>query len=149
MRLFAAINIPSEYLKTIDVPGRRVRAYHITLKFYGEDEPEKLITELEKVEFAPFFIRLTEIGAFPKLKNARVVWAGVEPWDELLKLQKQISSERFHPHITLSRNRKPVLIEQFKLEPIEYKVDSFELIESKLTPEGPVYRTIRIFAANS
>jgi len=155
MRLFIAIDLPAdikEYLKSIPVPGRIVKDYHLTLKFLGEAQSEPVITALSKIKFEEFRITLSEMGVFPNEKRPRVVWVGVEPKDDVLKLHKEIENvlgkdKKFHPHITLSRVK-----ERVKLNEIEQKditVSTFSLIKSTLTPTGPIYETIKTFKSTS
>ncbi|MBI1978398.1 MAG: RNA 2',3'-cyclic phosphodiesterase [Candidatus Omnitrophica bacterium] len=94
--------------------------WHLTLHFLGEIPLEKL--EKLKVhlrdglkEMRPFTIMLDGFGAFPDFKKARLLWVGVrgdlEPLDRLKKeldqiLQKlnfEIETRLFHPHITIGR----------------------------------------------
>jgi RNA 2',3'-cyclic 3'-phosphodiesterase len=155
MRLFIAIEIPDsirEYLSTLAVPGKKAEK-HITLKFLGEvpdSRLEELITTLQTIRFQTFSLKLSGMGFFPDKRRPRVVWAGVEP--SALVLQKQIEElllplgfqrdNRFHPHITLSRLRSPAPVNTLPIEPREWEVDSFKLIKSTLTPQGPIYEAL-------
>jgi 2'-5' RNA ligase len=174
MRLFIACVIPENIqaiLKTtqekIKFPGKATKTtdFHLTLKFLGETEESKLqsITDsLSKINFTPFNIELSDVGTFPDRNNARVIWAGLEPHQDINDLQKQIDDATiplgfrmdnvFHPHLTLARiksidNRNEFLkmIDSLKLEKAEFKISSFNLIKSTLTAQGPVYENLYIF----
>lgn len=103
-------------------------------------------------------IVLSGLGAFPKLKNPRVLFANIINYDEsLLKIHKETKGilsrfnykedkEIFKPHLTLVRIKDlkqrefADLIASYK----DYHLASFdtvsvELIQSKLTPKGPIY----------
>jgi RNA 2',3'-cyclic 3'-phosphodiesterase len=174
MRLFIAIEIPedvSEKLHSLQerliIPGKatKTRSFHLTLKFLGDVEEEKLsilIEELSKISFQPFEASLSKIGAFPNTNNPRVVWLGLEPHEIINSLQKQVdlvtqklgfeADKKFHPHLTLARIKFLKDKRAFKdtLEDIappsaSFKIDSFKLIRSTLTPEGPVYEVLESF----
>lgn len=142
---------------------------HLTLKFIGKTSA-KQIPELVKAvsrsikEFNSFRIVLERIGIFGSNYQARVVWVGIQENNLLRDLQRGIlkefdkigfSSDRqnFVPHFTLGRIKKIQHKDHFKrvMERTEkgfiqeVKVDSLVLFESVLTPEGPIYKTIKRF----
>ncbi len=97
--------------------------YHITLKFLGNID-EKRADEIIG-DFRGFEVNLREIpvaikglGAFPRVKNARVLWMGIEgDSDALSGLNERIGEfcsgsgfekdeRRFSPHLTIARVRK-------------------------------------------
>ncbi|MBQ6060263.1 MAG: RNA 2',3'-cyclic phosphodiesterase, partial [Clostridia bacterium] len=97
MRLFTAIQ-PSpgfraaledlqQRLREAGVTGkyREADGLHLTLAFIGE-WPED-ITELLPVVRKPFSVTLSHLGIFPE---ANVLWAGVDPCEELDLLAKQV-----------------------------------------------------------
>lgn len=171
MRLFIAIdcNAEKEYFRRLQrsLPSEGVRLvddFHITLKFLGEVTPRKageVKEALRGVKFSPFSFSLSSVGFFPSGKNPRVAWVGVEPRQDIVGLQKQIgrslrslfeSEGRFEPHITLARIKEggSVAMEKAAGTTIEKKVfgaSEFRLMESTLTPKGPVYRPILIVSA--
>jgi 2''-5'' RNA ligase len=141
---------------------------HITLKFLGEINEtvvDILKNALKKVKFMKFNVHVYGLGAFPKVSNPRVVWAGVkEGFQELITLynfvNEEIKSEGlrfeeegFHPHITLARvkyreNIKEVikLINDYMNEDFgTFEVDHFNLKQSILTSNGPIYKDIEVF----
>jgi len=117
--------------------------------------------ELKKIIFEPFSVCLDKIGVFPSENYIRVVWIGLSPEEPILKLQKDIDEKLkklfkkekdFKAHITLARvkfiNNKKEFIEKLKKINIENKkidVNSFKLVKSTLTPNGPVYEALEVF----
>jgi len=141
---------------------------HLTLKFLGNISPsqiELIEIELKKItsQYPSFFIKLLpEIGVFPSYKMPRVIWVGIkEGAAELTEIYNLVEtrlykkgfpreSKNFSTHITLGRVKylkdKDSLIRSLKsihLESFSQKVKSIELMESKLTPQGPLYGIIR------
>ena len=121
MRLFAGIRPDREFRNALSLLQERLRSagvtgryydpadLHMTLAFIGE-WPDDVTPVLPPVE-TPFSITLSRPGVFPE---ARVLWAGTEPSEELERLAEQVrrNLERagvpfdpkpFRPHITLIR----------------------------------------------
>jgi 2'-5' RNA ligase len=176
MRLFIALDLEElkDYFKEIQeqLPFgisklKPVSSFHLTLKFLGdveEDKLDELKQALSAVKFKPLKLKLAEaLGVFPAESYIKVVWVGLEGNDELLKLQKDIEKalEPFHfrkdfefmPHLTLARVKfikdKPAFIEKLKaikVEPKEITINKFKLIKSELTREGPVYTDLAKFS---
>lgn len=175
MRLFIAVEIPQNikekliYIqkKLVFNGFRRVKDFHITLNFLGDIADSKvpeLINKLNEIKFNGFKAKTQEIGAFPNLHNPRIIWMGVTP-NYFIDLQKQVEvtvqevgfskEKRFHPHITLGRvrflkNKQTFIkaVQEIKLAQSAFEVNSFELIKSTLTSNGPVYETLRCINAN-
>lgn len=185
MRVFIAIEIDSEiknklseYLSTLKRSGADIKwvvpgNVHLTLKFIGCIEKEAL-SNLNKIindavlGIGPFSISIGNIGAFPNLKNPRVVYVCVEErgnslsqiYERLDKGVEQLGikkeSKKYVGHITLGRVKSQKNISKLKnalnsetecyfgLE----KVTSLSLIESKLTPTGPLYTRLNNFILN-
>jgi len=91
-----------------------------------------------------------------------VVWLGIKHNDALIKLQQDLEQalkdfdfrkdHQFHPHITLARvkfldDKEGYLqkVKHLNVKGKEVDIDHFALIESQLTPEGPVYRTQKVY----
>ncbi len=175
MRAFVAFDIPEsckDYLHSLQKDLRDfgkmtfVKDFHITLKFLGEVEEEK-IERIKKVlgtiRFTAIKTKLTRIGLFPNESYVRVVWVGLSNEQEIIDLQKQIDfglakffgNERdFLPHATLARvkfvhDKKGLVdaINRIKIEPMEFEINSFKLKKSTLTPQGPIYEDIEEFPA--
>jgi RNA 2',3'-cyclic 3'-phosphodiesterase len=171
MRLFIAFSVTEEiksYLLSLkdNVPKdiakiRWVSQIHLTLKFLGEVPENKipLIKEhLSKVRFEEFKIELSPVGFFPNENYIRVIWVGLTPQDRIIELQKKVDfslsslfdkEKDFMPHITLGRvsfirekEKFVKLLKGIEIKKLSCTVNSFRLIQSTLTPEGPVYQEL-------
>ena len=180
IRSFIAIELPEEvksaltklrgglertehsFIKWVDPGG-----IHLTLKFLG-NVPFKQVTQITRaVEEATkgiphFHLEISSLGAFPNLKQPRVLWVGIGgEIDRLLRLQQNIDSalaplgfakeERpFTPHLTLARMRQgassihvknfgELLMSTHFETRCSFKVGAVNLMKSQLTPRGAVY----------
>ena len=143
------------------------KSFHITLKFLGEVQPDKveeIINKLKTIKLESFTVFLDSIGVFPSESYIRVVWVGLKPEDKVLELQKQIDEalsklfkqeKDFKSHITLARVKyledKKQFIEQLKKIKVENKkieIKDFRLIKSTLTPKGPIYEDLMVFSSD-
>jgi 2'-5' RNA ligase len=174
MRLFIAFDISEEAIsilkdiqKRLNIKATFVKEFHLTLKFLGEVEESKvesIIQELSKIKFDSFDAGLSNVGVFPDRKYIKVVWIGLEPHDNICALQKQVDQatrnfgiamdKDFVPHLTLARikfieNKKEFLdaVDNIKVEKSGFKVSSFKLVKSTLTPQGPIYEVLKEFSA--
>jgi len=143
---------------------------HITLKFLGYISPEqiKLINSgLKEIidQYNPFVIKLSsDIGVFPTYKMPRIIWVGIkEGANELKKLYNSIEimllkkgfpreNKDFSGHITIGRvkyikdkNNLINFLKNMHIKDISQEVKSLEFMESKLTPNGPIYNIIDKF----
>ena len=167
MRLFIALDCSSLEPELRKIQGffpdkglKKVKAFHLTLKFLGEvEDHDKIKAQLQKVSFEPIEAQLASLGVFPKISHPHVLWVGLEPKDKIAELQERIESflpdfradKRFMPHVTLARIKSkvgPEFHEALKKGVPEAKVrfDRFHLIKSTLTPKGPVYEIIGSFS---
>jgi len=148
------------------------RGIHLTLKFLG-NIPSERVTEITEAMgkavqgISPFCLEISGLGAFPSLKQARVLWVGIGgELDQLSTLQQNIDSvlaalgfareERpFVPHLTLARVREGASLPErrsfgelvgsaaFEDEyPIE--VEAVRLMRSQLTPAGALYTCLSV-----
>ncbi len=176
MRLFVAIEIPEEIKEhivkiqeNIGTEKNKIRFVnkdniHLTLKFLGEVQPNKLDdikNNLKEIAFKPFSVVLDTIGVFPSENYIRVVWVGLKPEEPVLELQKNIDEnlkklfkkeKGFKPHLTIARVKYIEEKKQFvdKLKQIEVdnkkiEVNNFKLVKSTLTSKGPVYEELEVF----
>jgi 2'-5' RNA ligase len=185
IRSFVAIELPEEakkglarlrkqlergehkFVKWVDPGG-----IHLTLKFLG-NIPSKRVTEITEAMgkavqgISPFRLEISGLGAFPSLKQARVLWVGIGgELGQLSTLQQNIDSvlaalgfareERpFVPHLTLARVREGAslperrsfgeLVGSTAFEdkyPIE--VEAVRLMRSQLTPAGALYTCLSV-----
>ncbi len=176
MRLFIAIEIPEEikdYLcgiqQEIIDSKNKIRLVnkdnmHLTLKFLGEVQPNKLDdikNNLKKITFKPFSVVLDTIGVFPSEDYIRVVWVGLKPEEPVLELQKNVDEalkklfkkeKGFKPHLTIARvkyieDKKQFVdkLKQIKVDNKKIEVNNFKLVKSTLTTKGPVYEDFEVF----
>jgi len=180
VRLFVALEIPpgvrkslAEFLavlRALSSQPRWVRTdnLHITLKFIGEVQPEKLgdirvaLSAVHSDRSVTLDFR--GVGFFPNERRPRVFWAGVEASANLERLARDIdrSLEKlgvppekrpFSPHLTLARFEPPGLPEKLRAAIQEnarrefgsVAAREFHLIESKLKPGGAEYTTLETF----
>lgn len=140
---------------------------HLTLKFLGETKEEQ-IEPIKKIlnglaeKFKVFKTEITGLGSFPSLKSPRVIWIGLNNISVILEMVKLLEEELdklgfpkekrdFQPHLTLGRVRSPKNIDILKetlAKNLDFKAGVLEvrdvfLIESKLTPSGPIYTTLQ------
>lgn len=142
---------------------------HITLKFFG-DTPEQQIPEIRRIlkqsawQLSSFEIRLKNLGIFGSAHAPRVIWAGIEPYDELsdlmIRLQENLSRAGFEsdrqnlvPHLTLGRIKmledkilfKKVLERHQNICSKPFRMEAMILFESILRKEGPEYVVVDRF----
>jgi 2'-5' RNA ligase len=139
---------------------------HITMRFLDNIQPamvDRIHGEMEKLAFTSFEVEIRGVGAFPTLKYARVVWAGIQKGsDELRDIFDQLEprlrtlglkpdAKGFSPHITIARVRtgrnKDELARCVKeLADYEFgvlKAECLKLKKSVLAPKGPIYSTLK------
>ena len=175
-RVFVAIDFPSEVieevariqevLRNLKFTGKmtELENLHLTLKFIGEIDLEKLEevkNKLKNIKFDIFDARLENIGTFSFRGNPRIVWIKVKG-KGIFELQKKIDEmmselgfkleERFMGHMTIARIKYVKDKETFKkyageigLKDIRFKVDKFNLKESELRMMGPIYTDLEIY----
>ena len=143
---------------------------HLTLKFLNYISPEQVnlasssIKEITN-QFNPFLLKLSsEIGLFPTYQAPRIVWVGIkEGTNKLIKLSDiiekmlykrgfPIENKKFSSHITIGRikyikdrNNLINILKNIDVKCISQEVKSIELMESKLTPSGPIYSILDTF----
>ncbi len=140
------------------------KEFHITLKFLGEvddDKVEEIKKLLEKVKFEEFTAKTKSVGFFVP-SSLRVVFVEV-PTPEIFELQKKIDEallpmfpkeKKFESHVTLARikfvaNNKDYIdkIQRLKIDDEKFQVKDFLLVKSTLMPDGPIYEIISKFSA--
>lgn len=168
IRLFIAIDPPPDirsYIKDLGrgIPGARPvpeEQIHLTLHFLGEVEGtlfKDIRESLLEVKKDPFSLQISGVGHFPPRGKPRVIWAGVTPTDEIIRLQKRVGKEllacgvalekrKFSPHITLARLHNSPLqrVSEFLsgnsfLKSPPFTVDSFHLFSSQLGRNGALH----------
>jgi 2'-5' RNA ligase len=183
MRMFVAIELNEEVRAELSALQARLKAsgadvkwvepknIHLTLKFLGEVD-EKRLSDIKSSLFQAaklhksFNIHLSQIGAFPKISYARVVWVGIEEGaieckglqisieDALEKAGFAREDREFSAHLTLGRGRSQKnkaqlisLLEKEKDFVSKYKVSVNKIIlfQSTLTSQGPIYTAVAEF----
>lgn len=180
-RSFIAIEIPEEIrnkviefqnrLKSIhdDIKWVRVESLHLTLKFLGDVEENRLndLTALihEAIqEFEPFEVDLGGSGVFPNRHRPNVLWIGILKGKEYLRTMASVlnrslikmgfdeEKRKYHPHLTVGRVRsRQKIIKTIELmESLSFLEQSFwvqELIlmKSDLKPSGAEYTPLEHF----
>lgn len=157
----------SALLKTgADIKIVEPKNIHVTIRFLGEIPPamiDKIYAEMDKVAFSPFDIEVRGLGAFPSIRHINVIWAGIKRGSDALRsiyYQLEPSLQRlglrpddkgFSPHITIARvrggGRREELVQVIK-EYEDYRFGTIRarclrLKKSVLTPQGPIYSTLR------
>ncbi len=153
-----------------DVKWVDTKNIHITLKFLGYveeghlDEVKDIIRKSTE-GMKPFRLKFKGMGAFPRFQRPQVVFAMAE--DEAGHLASISSSLEegfqslgiekedrvFEAHLTLGRVKSPHnieklvrVMERYKNEPFgEELVTSVLLMQSQLTPKGPIYTRVEEF----
>ncbi|CCO09113.1 RNA 2',3'-cyclic phosphodiesterase [Desulforamulus hydrothermalis] len=138
--------------------------FHLTLKFLGETPPPQVPAIVEAIRTcgaaaAPFELSLGSLGVFPDRGKPRVIWAGLGGNRQALTalqacLEQQLmplgfppENRPYTPHLTLGRFRQPgadaELLGQMARHKHslqgEWQVADLHLMQSVLTPRGPVY----------
>jgi len=179
IRSFIAFDLNNEaLLKRFEETQRRLvgtgadlrlvepRNVHITMRFLGDISPnivDSIHESMKKVSFSAFDCEIRGLGAFPTLRQARVIWAGIRKGADELKnvfarlepslrqLGFKPDPKGFSPHLTLARVKsgrsKEKLVGCIQ-DLAEYdfgvvRADCLLLKRSLLTPRGPIYSTLR------
>ncbi len=182
IRSFLALDLPENMVRFLEDILNRLKksradvrwvnpsSIHLTIKFLGNVNSSR-IPEIER-NLRPIFsvqqqleLETTGIGAFPNLRQPRVVWAGVTEAsgrlarivstveDVFLELGFQKEIKSFTPHLTLGRARSSKgkeelveLINSMGSNPrIRFVVDRAILFQSVLEPTGARYSALSVF----
>lgn len=171
-RLFVAIRVePNQKIKDLvkfiekfeSTKAVEEENLHVNLKFLGDTDDEGMEKAKEALKelkgFGEFKATLKDVGAFPNQDFIKVIWLGVESdkIDDLAKETEKAYTEKgfkdrkrpYKAHLTIARVKqkpgsdiKKIFTEKHDREYKEIKIQSAELIESELTSEGPVYKTV-------
>ncbi len=167
MRSFIAIDLPENVKKEIqkiqaqlpDFLGKKIETgnLHLTLKFLGEIDEDKIKTVKEKLKIintASFDLEIDGAGVFSP-SYIRIVWLHIKGAEVLQKVVDSVlgdifkPEERFMGHLTVARvknikNKKEFLenIKKIEIPTMKFKARCFRLMKSDLRPEGPVYSVL-------
>jgi len=183
LRCFVAVPIDQAIVSTLQevqdklahaIPRDSVRwttaeQMHLTLKFLGS-VPSSALNDLEAAfrsaceGASAFSLTAREVGAFPSLRNPRVLWVGltgeIEPLralqgriETILAPWAQKAEDRpFHPHLTLGRVRENAgrharqigeQLQAFRAAEFgDWQATEVRLMRSQLSPKGSTYTTL-------
>jgi 2'-5' RNA ligase len=185
-RVFLAIEIPDAVRHKLSSPLEAlqqlhesirinpVERMHLTLHFLGHP-PRPVVEQLAQslgavvVRHHRFDLVAQGVGAFPTIARPRVLWAGIAGAElpRLTALQAELGhalraagvtleGERFHPHLTLGRVRRPLKPPErpvlrdwtSRWGPVAFgdlPVDRVRLMRSQLGGGPPRYTTLTTF----
>lgn len=177
-RVFIAIDFSDEVIKEVArVQGvlenvkfigkmTELENLHLTLKFLGEIDEEKLEKvrgRLKEVKFNEMKLKLGESGIFNFRGQPKIVWIKVmgkgifelqKKIDEVLESDGFKKEERFMGHLTIARikhvgNKKGFIdyVRGMGVKAVEFGVREFKLKESDLRRLGPVYTDLEVYSA--
>ncbi len=160
----------THYQSRLDVRGVKLvepELFHFSLHFLGDtasDVIPQLKEVLDEIKQEPFSLTLDHAGVFPNLRNIKVLWIGTSTGSEgLISLQQQliqpltdlqftIDSRPYTPHLTIGRvkflnaDAKPKIQHAIKDHQSflfgSQEVTQVHLMQSTLTPEGPIYQSL-------
>ncbi len=178
MRLFIAIGISEEVKKEIasligklkkhdtNIKWVKPENIHLTIKFLGEVNPEKL-KDIEKAlsfvasRYSTFMLYSKGTGVFPHYARPRVLWVGLNNDSHLEEIYRDINNELvslgfepekrdFRPHLTIGRVKSPKGLTPLLKELRGYMdkdfgkitVSEILLMKSTLKPEGAEYNVL-------
>lgn len=147
------------------LPGGAVRwvrseQIHLTLRFLGDTALDGLPAIMGVMDgtagmHAPFTLRLDGVGCFPNTRRPRVVWVGLSGDNARLDaLKKDLDGhlaplgwppedKAFRAHLTLGRVKDEQNVTSIDwmvdVPRLDVHVTAIHLIESRLTPAGPIY----------
>lgn len=179
VRAFIALDLPAgvhralaglqqEWQQTAaPVSWIKPESIHLTLKFLGNianDQVGEIQEYLRRIAIttAPFRLQPLGCGAFPSIKQMRVLWVGLQGGTEaLLQLQKAVEEalvplgfapegRPFRGHLTLGRvkgRRHLQLLQEAVLRRQGFQAEAFDvtdvvLYRSELRPEGARYTAL-------
>jgi 2'-5' RNA ligase len=184
MRAFIAIDLPSnikgeiskiqDKLKTnlARVNWIKAQNLHLTLKFLGQISPEQLdavtriITEISQTTVT-FKIRLDDLGVFPNLHDARIIWVGIKQDTQLKQIVRLLETKiadmgiakekrDFSAHISIGRIKSGKVLKPSDLEKelnkekndvisanLEFDTGGITLFKSTQGLGGPIYTVLK------
>lgn len=169
-RLFAALRPPRPVRAALiaamhGIAGARWQdddQLHLTLRFIGEVDrhrAEDIAATLGSLHFPAPVVRIAGVGLFERQGRPHMVWAGVEPTEQIAALHRKVDqllarvgvppeTRAFVPHITLARlNRRsgpvaPFLALNGDLASPPFAFGHVTLYESELGQGGSRYHPV-------
>ena len=140
---------------------------HLTLHFLGyldEKKTEEVKGMMQSLsgKFGQMNFSLKRLDAFPNLIRPRIIFLEAKQTGdqsvfdlqellglELIKLKIDIDDRPWRSHLTLGRVKVPdtnlKLPRESGILPLDFKVSTFELMKSELTPAGARYKEVASF----
>lgn len=185
MRVFIAVELPQKLKEKVAKIQDKIKesdkvnrikwvspdSLHITLKFLGEIEKQRLKDVFEVVEktssnFCCFSVNIQGMGIFPESGTPRVLWVGIEEGAcELFQIVQKLEKDLFErgfarekkewkPHITIGRVKQIINKQLIKnlvgreknTEGAKVKVEKISVMQSRLTPQGAIYTPLKRFS---
>jgi 2'-5' RNA ligase len=178
IRTFIAIEIPAAVRKRISevqnefqkenerISWTKPENIHVTLKFLGDVEENKIdaiasVVQKTAKNIQSFNVKVKNLGAFPNLRRARVLWVGLEnATAELTQIAEGMETglsqlgfpeeeRKFSPHLTIGRVKSALstrFVEKFQnyaFEGGEFQVEEIVVMKSDLRPSGAIYTPLR------
>lgn len=181
LRLFTAVSLPASVEDQVELVLAKASGYpeikwaprsqfHLTLRFIGEWEEEKVPPLEERLNeaaaaFEPFDAEIKGLDGFPNLNRPKVLFVPVASGKEYFVNLSRLISRRIEtlgigredqeprPHVTLGRVRGGqdagpavrALRESGLALGAGWKVRKFSLFQSQLTPKGAVHARLKEF----
>ncbi len=172
LRAFFALDLPSSARECAERAALELRSaipkgvrwvpaenLHLTLKFLGDVAARHVPSLVERAlaklaPVSPFEVALSDFGALPNARTARVVWLGVSQGSrEMARIARKLDAagasigverERrpFRAHLTLGRLRAPARVpleRAARPEEISFRVQEVVLYESRVSSNGARY----------
>jgi RNA 2',3'-cyclic 3'-phosphodiesterase len=158
-------HVSSELQKEAQRSGQRViwvrpEVLHITFHFLGEVTESQLIIVKnilsdQVIQSQIAVLKLVSLASWPNPTQTKQIVIEVKPVGQsLVKLQQQLTETLFRvglqlnkkpwrPHITLGRVKSHHFqLPRIHVKPLLWQVYSIDLLQSKLTSVGPVYKKL-------
>ncbi len=158
---FSQLDLPREGMRLV-LPDQM----HLTLKFLGAvplDKLPEIIAALESIKGRgePIDLNLNETIVSPHM-HPEVIFIRIQENKQLTSLYNKIEqalftaglanleSRKFTPHLTIARIKQKVEPAQFAdlknwIINDQFSVNYFYLMQSELTPKGPIYTNLQSF----
>ncbi len=142
---------------------------HFTLKFLGDipdSQAQEADSRLKGLSLKGGTVTVAGVGAFPTARQPNVIWAGVSREDEAKVLSVagpvvkalegigESDTRPFQAHVTIARVRPGgnrgglggLIAENAERTFGTYKLTTFRLKSSTLTPRGPIYADVGVYS---
>jgi RNA 2',3'-cyclic 3'-phosphodiesterase len=148
----------------LDIRWVRPENIHLTLKFFGNipvQDTGRVAGAMTTATpgIAPLLLAIGGLGVFPGIRSPRVLWAGLSGETvrlgelhgrldaELARIGFKPERRAFKAHLTLGRPRGRIdpkrlvsaMADAGGYAPIPFTAFGIDLIQSRLTPTGPIY----------